>query len=94
MAGVKAIKVDNSKVQTRWTLPCQETKFNAQYVHPSSLTLLEGEDLILPISLPAGVTKPTRDIVTLVRTLNNSVIEDCFTNLKIELVGDENSGYH
>lgn len=94
LSGVKAIKVSNSKFNTRWTLPCQETKFNAQYVHPRSLTLLEGEDLVLPISLSADFTKPTREIVTLVRSLNNSVIEDCFSKVKIELIGDAESGYH
>ena len=66
----------------------QETKYNAYYVHPSNITLLEGESLVLPISLAAGVEKPARDIVTLVRTLNDTAIEDCFESLKIELVGD------
>jgi hypothetical protein len=55
---------------------------------------LEGESLVLPISLPDGVNSPSRDLITLVRSLNDSVIEDCFDSIKIELIGDAESGYH
>ena len=96
LSGVPSLLVDmpTHKVSVRWTLSAQETKFNSQYVHPSNITLLEGESLVLPISLAAGITKPSRDFITLVRTLNDSVIEDCFDSIKIELVGDAQSGYH
>lgn len=63
-------------------------------MHPGHITLLEGESLVLPISLPDGVTSPSRDIITLVRSLNDSVIDDCFDSIKIELIGDPDTGYH
>ena len=96
LAGVPSIRLSMPahRVNARWTLTAQETKHNAQYVHPGHITLLEGESLILPISLPDGVTSPSRDLVTLVRSLNESVIDDCFASLKIELIGDPESGYH
>jgi len=96
LAGVPSLLVNmpTHKVHVRWTLSAQETKFNSQYAHPGHITLLEGENLVLPISLAAGDEKPSRDFVTLVRTLNDSVIEDCFESVKIEKVGDAASGYH
>jgi len=96
LAGVPSLRLEmrNHRVNVRWLLSSQETKFNAQYVHPGHITLLEGEDLVMPISLASGIEKPSRDIVTLVRTLNDTAIEDCFDSVKIELVGDKDSGYH
>jgi len=96
LAGVPSLLVNmpTHKVSVRWSLSAQETKFNSQYAHPGHITLLEGESLVLPISLPAGVEKSSRDFITLIRTLNDSVIEDCFDSVKIEQVGDAASGYH
>lgn len=78
-----------------WRLEHHEGETQVHWQYPSSnITLVEGENLELPIRLQNGETTLNRKYLQVSYHLNENLISDCFDNVKLLKGGSENCLYN
>ena len=93
---INKIKVVSSslKIGASFKLPDYFSESASEWNHYSKLRLLEGNNFDLPIIMRRDETTLRRKWLSLVRTINNVVVEDCFEAVQLKHHGDEKTGYH
>jgi len=75
-------------VGAKWHLSSPAPAGSCDWKYPKTLELLEGDNVELPINLGPGESKLDPRWFSLIRSVNNVIIEDMFKKVKLTAVGN------